>query len=61
VNGNPLDETLAPQDKADPCELQMRNFLDAIGGAATPINSAQQAIRRRSRGHKKIFQSHPRR
>jgi len=31
-------------DQADSFELQMRNFLDAIGGRATAINTAAQAV-----------------
>lgn len=32
------------RDEADSFELQLRNFLDAIGGRAAVINSAEQAV-----------------
>ena len=44
MNDQPVNQPLRPQDKADPFELEMQNFLDAVGGTATAINSAQQAI-----------------
>ena len=39
-----IDRPLTPRDEGDPFELQMKNFLDAISGAAAPINDAQQAV-----------------
>ncbi|MEO6872756.1 MAG: Gfo/Idh/MocA family oxidoreductase [Chthoniobacterales bacterium] len=44
VNGTLTDHALEPADDADPFELQMRNFLDAINGIAAPMNSAKQAL-----------------
>ena len=44
VNGKLVDRALKPEDDADSFELQMQNFVDAIRGAAAPVNSAQQAV-----------------
>lgn len=44
ADGKLIDEPLTPADDADPFELQMRNFLDAINGVVAPINSAEQAL-----------------
>ena len=41
--GQLIDEPLEPPDIADPFELQMQNFIDAITGCGEPMNDAQQA------------------
>jgi predicted dehydrogenase len=42
--GTLVDEPLEPSDNADPFELQMQNFVDAVASKAAPINSARQAV-----------------
>jgi predicted dehydrogenase len=44
VEGKLVDQALEPTDNADSFELQMQNFVDAITGVATPVNSAEQAV-----------------
>ncbi len=44
VNGKLVDEALEPENNTDSFELQMQNFVDAIRGAAAPVNNAQQAV-----------------
>ncbi len=44
VEGKLVDQALDPPDNADPFELQMQNFVDAIAGTAAPVNSAEQAV-----------------
>ena len=41
---NCVDQPLEPRDNADSFELQMQNFVDAVGGRVTPTNSAGQAV-----------------
>jgi predicted dehydrogenase len=44
VDGTLADQPLEPADQADPFELQMRNFLDAVKGITPPMNDAEQAF-----------------
>ena len=42
--GQLVDEPLTAPEDPGSFELQMENFIDAIGGRTTPINNAQQAV-----------------
>jgi predicted dehydrogenase len=43
-NGQLVDVPLQPAHEQDSFELQLRNFLAAVSGAAAPVNGAQQAV-----------------
>jgi len=43
-DGTLLDQPLEPRDNTGSFELQMQNFVDAVGGRVTPTNSAGQAV-----------------
>jgi len=43
-DGKLVDQLLRPPDNADSFELQMQNFVDAVAGRTTPMNSAGQAV-----------------
>jgi predicted dehydrogenase len=44
-NGALVTVPIEPPDDSDSFELQLRNFVDAIGGRAEPVNNAEQAVR----------------